>query len=487
MSSKSTTRWVVALTGVGSLMAALDTLVVSTALSRIRLDLGASIEQLEWTVNAYNLSFDVLLVTGAALGDRFGRRRLYAAGLALFAGASAVSALAPDVGWLIAARAVQGAGSALIMPLGLALLSTAFPAERRGAAIGIFSAITGVAVAAGPLVGGAVVEGINWQWIFWLNVPIGLLAIPLVLTKMKESFGPDTGLDLRGLALITTGALGVVWGLMRGNQVEWGSIEVVASLAAGAALLAGFVAWEVRAREPMLPIRFFRSRSFSAGNTAIFFTFASLFGAVFFYAQLLQVGYGYGPLDAGLRLLPWTATFITVAPIAGALADRIGERPLMVGGLTLQAAGMGWLALIAEPGLPSSDLLARFIVAGVGVSMAIPSAQNSVVGSIAADAIGKAAGGNSMMRELDGVFGVALVVAVFAATGGYASAAMFTDGFGPAIGVAAALALIGAVAGLALPDKKKEITQCDKSWSATRSSLSASPTTSVSCAPSTTS
>jgi EmrB/QacA subfamily drug resistance transporter len=489
MSSKSTTRWVVALTGVGSLMAALDTLVVSTALSRIRLDLGASIEQLEWTVNAYNLSFAVLLITGAALGDRFGRRRLYAAGLALFAGASAMSALAPDAGWLIGARAVQGAGSALIMPLGLALLSAAFPAERRGAAIGIFSAITGLAVAAGPLVGGAVVEGINWQWIFWLNVPIGLLAIPLVLTKMKESFGPDTGLDLRGLALITTGALGVVWGLMRGNQVGWGSVEVVASLAAGAALLAGFVAWELRAREPMLPIRFFRSRSFSAGNTAIFFTFASLFGAVFFYAQLLQVGYGYGPLDAGLRLLPWTATFITVAPIAGALADRIGERPLMVGGLTLQAVGMGWLALIAEPGLPYSDLLAPFIVAGMGVSMAIPSAQNSVVGSIATDAIGKAAGANSMMRELGGVFGVALVVAVFAATGGYASPAVFTDGFGPAIGVAAALALIGAVAGLALPKKtkKKEITQCDKSWSATRSSLSASPTTSVSCAPSTTS
>ena len=487
MSSKSTTRWVVALTGVGSLMAALDTLVVSTALSRIRLDLGASIEQLEWTVNAYNLSFAVLLITGAALGDRFGRRRLYAAGLALFAGASAASALAPDAGWLIAARAVQGAGSALIMPLGLALLSAAFPAERRGAAIGIFSAITGLAVAAGPLVGGAVVEGINWQWIFWLNVPIGLLAIPLVLTKMKESFGPDTGLDLRGLALITTGALGVVWGLMRGNQVGWGSVEVVASLAAGATLLAGFVAWDVRAREPMLPIRFFRSRSFSAGNTAIFFTFASLFGAVFFYAQLLQVGYGYGPLDAGLRLLPWTATFITVAPIAGALADRIGERPLMVGGLTLQAVGMGWLALIAEPGLPYSDLLAPFIVAGVGVSMAIPSAQNSGVGAIATDAIGKAAGANSMMRELGGVFGVALVVAVFAATGGYASAATFTDGFGPAIGVAAALALIGAVAGLALPNKKKEIKRCDKSWSATRSSLSESPTTSVSCAPSTTS
>ncbi len=442
------------LTGIGSLMAALDTLVVATALSKIRLDLHASVEQLEWTVNAYNLSFAVLLITAAALGDRFGRRRLFAAGLGLFAAASAVSAVAPNVGWLIGARAVQGAGSALIMPLGLALLSSAFPPEKRGASIGMFSAITGLAVASGPLVGGAVVQGISWQWIFWVNVPIAVVSIPLVLTKMKESYGPDTSLDLCGLALVTSGALGIVWALMRGNQVGWTSIETLASMAVGALLAVAFVGWERRAREPMLPIEFFRSRSFSAGNAAIFFTFASLFGAVFFYAQLLQVGLGYGPLGTGLRLLPWTATFITVAPIAGALSDRIGERPLMVAGLSLQAAGMAWLALIAEPGMPYSHMLAPLIVAGVGISMAIPSAQNSVVGGVGDDAIGKAAGANSMMRELGGVFGVATVVAVFAATGGYASAATFTDGFGPAIGLAAALALAGAIAGLALPGRR---------------------------------
>src|SRR5215211_7264228 len=448
------TGWVIALTGIGSLMAALDTLVVSTALSTIRVDLGASVEELEWTVNAYNLSFAVLLITGAALGDRYGRRNLYAAGLGLFAAASAACALAPDVGSLIGARAVQGAGAALLMPLGLALLSAAFPPERRATAIGIFSAITGLAVASGPLVGGAVVEGIDWEWIFWLNVPIGLIAIPLVLTRMRESFGPKTGLDIRGLALVTGSALGIVWGLVRENQAGWGSIEVVASLAVGVLLIAAFIAWELRAREPMLPMRFFRSRGFSAGNAAMFFTFASLFGAVFFYAQLLQIAFGYGPLDAGLRLLPWTATFITVAPIAGALADRIGERPLMVGGLTLQAVGMAWLAIIAEPGMAYSELLGPFIVAGVGVSMAIPSAQNSVVGSVALEAVGKAAGTNSMMRELGGVFGIAVVVAVFAATGSYASAAAFTDGFGPAIGIGAALALAGAVAGLALPGRR---------------------------------
>src|SRR5437588_8378192 len=374
--SKALTRWVVMLTGIGSLMAALDTLEVSTALSKIRLDLAASVGQLEWTVNAYNLSFAVLLITAAALGDRFGRRRLYAVGLGLFAAASAVSAVAPNVGVLIVARAVQGAGSALIMPLGLALLSSAFPAEKRGAAIGMFSAVTGLAVASGPLVGGAVVQGISWHWIFWINVPIALVSIPLVLTKMKEGHGPDTGLDLRGLALVTGGALGLVWALVRGNQVGWASAETIVTALVGVGLLAGFVIWERRAREPMLPIEFFRSRSFSAGNAAIFLTFASLSAAVFFFAQLLQVGQGYGPLGAGLRLLPWTATFITVAPIAGALSDKIGERPLMVLGLTLQATGMAWLALIPDPGLPYSHMLAPLIISGVGVSMAIPSAQN---------------------------------------------------------------------------------------------------------------
>jgi EmrB/QacA subfamily drug resistance transporter len=453
-SLKSTRTWVLVLTGIGSLMVALDTLVVSTALSTIRVSLGASLEQLEWTVNAYNLSFAVLLMTAAALGDRFGRRRLYATGLGLFIAASGACALAPDVGWLIAGRAVQGIGAALVMPTGLALLSAAFPPERRGTAIGIFSAITGLAVASGPFVGGAVVQGLAWEWIFWLNVPIGLVAIPLVLARMKESYGGDTALDIRGLALVTGAAVGIVWGLVRGNTAGWGSLEVVGALLAGALLLIAFVAWELRAREPMLPMRFFRSRAFSAGNAAIFFVFASLFGAVFFVAQFLQTGLGYGPLGAGLRLLPWTATFMLVAPVAGTLADRFGERPFMVGGLLLQAAGMGWIGLIAAPGLDYGEMVAPLIVAGCGVSMAIPAAQNSVVGSVALEAIGKAAGTNSMMRELGGVFGIAVLVAVFAGAGSYASAAAFSDGFASAIGVTAALSLVGAIAGLGLPGRR---------------------------------
>jgi EmrB/QacA subfamily drug resistance transporter len=454
MSAKAKSTWVLVLTSVASFMVALDTLVVSTALTTIRIDLGASIEELEWTVNAYNLSFAVLLMTAAGIGDRFGRRRIFAAGLGLFVAASAACALAPDVGTLIAARAVQGIGAALVMTLALALLSAAFAPDRRGAALGIFFALTGLAVASGPTIGGAVAEGLAWQWIFWLNVPIGLLLIPVVRARIQESFGPDTGLDIRGLALVTASALGVVWGLVRGNSAGWDSFEVLASLAGGVALAGAFVAWELRAREPMLPMRFFRSRAFSAGNAAVFLTFAALFAGVFFFAQFLQTGLGYGPFDAGLRLLPWTATLFFVAPVAGALVDRYGERPFMAGGLALQAAGLAWIALIADTGLDYAEMIPPLIVAGLGVSMAIPAAQNSVLGSVPPEAIGKASGTNSTMRELGGVLGIAIAVAVFAGAGSYASAVEFTDGFAPAIGVAAGLSLAGAFVGLALPGRR---------------------------------
>ena len=228
-----------------------------------------------------------------------------------------------------------------MISLALSIVSVAFPAERRGAAIGILEGVTGLATIGGPVIGGAIAGGLSWEWIFWVNVPVGLVALPLVLARIEETFGPDTALDIRGFALVTGGALGIVWRLVRGNSQGWGSFEVIAALAVGALLLAAFVAWQLRAREPMLPMRFFRSRAFSAGNAATFCLFASLFAGVFFFAQFLQAGLGYGPLEAGLRLLPWTAALFFVAPLAGALADRIGERPLIIGGLALQAVGLG--------------------------------------------------------------------------------------------------------------------------------------------------
>ena len=438
-------------------MVALDALVVTTALSTIRVDLGASIEQLEWTVNAYNLSFAVLLMTAAAVGDRIGRRRMFAAGLGLFVAASAACALAPDVGWLIAARAVQGVGAAMITPVALALLSANFPAELRGKAMGMFAGITGLAVLGGPVIGGAIAQGAAWQWIFWLNVPIGLAAMPLVVRRIPESYGRRARLDLGGLALVTGAALGIVWGLVRGNQAGWGSVEVVGTLAAGAVLAAGFVAWELRAREPMLPMGFFRSRAFSAGNASVFFLLASLFGAAFFLAQFLQTSLGDGPLDTGLRLMPWTATLFIVAPIAGSLVNRVGERPLIVGGLLLQAIGMASIALMASPAMAYADMVPALVVAGTGVSMAIPATQSVVMGALAPTEAGKASGTYNMVRQLGGVFGIAILVAVFSGAGSYASPQAFTDGFGPALGVTAALALVGALTALGLPGRRSAL------------------------------
>jgi EmrB/QacA subfamily drug resistance transporter len=450
---RATKAWVLALASVASLMAALDAMVVATVLGTIRVDLGASIEALEWTVNAYTLTFAVLLLTGAALGDRLGRRRMFAAGLALFVAASVACALARNVGWLIAARAAQGAGAALLMPLAMALLSAVFPPQERGKALGIFSGVTGLALIAGPTIGGAVAEGLAWQWIFWINVPIGLIAIPLVLRRIPESYGPAARLDIAGLMLVTGASFAVVWGLMRGNEVGWTSAEVLTCLLMGAVLSAAFVAWELHADAPMVPMRLFRARAFSLGTTASFLFYASMYGVVFFLPQFFQTGQGFGPLAAGLRLLPWTATLFVFAPIGGNLVNRLGERPLVVIGLAMQAAGFFWIGLIAAPDLAFAHLVPPLILAGAGVSMAMPAAQNAVLGAVAANEVGKASGIFNTSRFLGGTFGIALAVAVFAATGNVASARGFSNGFAAAIGVSALLSLAAAIVALALPAK----------------------------------
>jgi EmrB/QacA subfamily drug resistance transporter len=451
LSGKAGKTWVLALTSVASFMVALDALVVTTALSTIRLDLVASIEALEWTVNAYNLSFAVLLLTGAALGDRFGRQRMFAAGLTLFVVASAGCALAGDIGALIAARAVQGVGAALVMPLAMALLSAAFPREERGKALGLFSSVTGLALIAGPVVGGAIAQGLAWQWIFWINLPVGAIVLPLILRRVRESVGPATSLDLVGLVLVTAAAMGLVWGLMRANSVGWTSLEVGGALAAGVLLAVAFVLWELRARAPMVPMRLFRSRALSSGIAASFLFYASMYGTLFFLPQFLQVAQGHGPFAVGLRLLPWTATLFVFAPIGGGLINRIGERPLAVAGLALQAIGMTWIALIATPGLAYINLVAALVLAGAGVSMAMPAAQSAVLGAVAPDEIGKASGTFNMSRFLGGVFGVAVQVAVFATTGSFDSPQAFSAGFVRAIGVAAVLSLMATIVGLWLP------------------------------------
>ncbi|WP_433627794.1 DHA2 family efflux MFS transporter permease subunit [Nocardia sp. CA-120079] len=444
-------RWVLALTSLAGLMIVLDALVVTTAMHAIQLDLHASIGELEWTINAYNLSFAVLLMAGAALGDRYGRRRVLVGGLALFSAASAGCALAPTLGLLIAARTAQGIGAAAIMPVAVALLSAAFQPEQRTKALGLFAAATGLATLGGPLVGGAVVQGLAWQWIFWLNLPIGAVLIPLVRTRLAESVGEARRLDFLGIALVSVAAFGIVWGLIRGNESGWAGAEVVLAFLAGAVALIGFVRWELRTTAPLIPMRFFASRAFSAGNAVGFLLAASIFSGAFFFAQFLQIVQQQGPLGAGLRLAPWTITLFLVAPIAGKQVNRFGERPLVVTGLLMQAVGYGWIARTAGPDLPYIAMIAPFVISGVGVSMAIPAAQSAVLRAVPMPAVGAASGTYNTLRQLGGAFGIAVPAAVFAAVGGFTGTRDFSDGFAAAIGTAALLALLGAAIGLLIP------------------------------------
>ena len=444
------TIWTFAITSVALFMVTLDNLVVTTALPVIRKDLGASLSQLEWTVNAYTLTFAVLLLTGAALGDRFGRRLLFSIGIGVFTLASAAAALAPSATALDVARAAQGIGGAIVTPLTLTLLSAAVPANRRGLALGAWGGIGGLAVAIGPLVGGAVVSGISWHWIFWLNVPIGLVLAPLAFLRLNESRGPAGKLDLRGLALASVGLFGIVWALVRGNSVGWGSPEIVGSFLAGVALTALFVFWELRAAAPMLPMRFFRNRVFALTNVASLFMYFGMFGSIFLLAQFFQTVQGYSPLQAGLRILPWTAMPIFVAPIAGALSDRIGGHKLMGLGLALQAAGLAWIAAVSTPTTAYASLVIPFILSGVGMALFFAPVANVVLSSVSREEEGQASGANNAVRELGGVFGVAVLASVFSHYGGYQTGTTFVNGLTPAVYVGAAVVAVGSVAAFAI-------------------------------------
>jgi len=448
-------RWALALASVASFLVILDMLVVVTALTAIQRHLGSSLASLEWTVNAYTLSFAVLLMTAAAAGDRLGRRRVFAAGLALFAVSSAACAVAPDAAALIAARAVQGAGAAAIMPMALAQLNGAFPPGRRGWAIGIYGSVTGLAAVLGPVLGGAVTQGLGWRWVFWINVPVALAAVPLVLTRLREARGPGSRVDLGGLALVTAAALGLVWGLVRGNDAGWGSAETVGTLAAGTAAAIGFAAWQRRANAPMLPPRLFAFRAFSAGNATIFLLNGSLSAAVFLMPQFQQVAGGQHPLSAGLRLLPWGIPPLLLAPRAGALADRIGERLLAVAGLVLQAAGLAWIAVVASPGTGYWALITPMTVTGVGFAIAIPAVTRAATSNTPPADIGRASGAYATMRQLGGAFGIAIAGAAFAAVGGsYSSGRAFSHGFAAAYVACAAMAAAGVATAAALPGRR---------------------------------
>ena len=456
MTQRTTTIWTFAITSVALFMVSLDNLVVSTAIPVIRTDLDASLASLEWTVNAYTLTFAVLLLTGAALGDRFGRRRMFAIGIAIFTLGSVAAALAPSVEMLNLARAVQGLGGAIVMPLTLTILSAAVPPERRGVALGAWGGIGGLAIAFGPVVGGAVVDGISWHWIFWLNVPIGIILVPLALTRLQETRGPSSSLDLGGVALVSAGLFGIVWGLIRGNEQGWLSTEILASFAIGAVLVAAFVAWELHTPSPMLPITFFRNRAFALANVSSLFMFFGMFGSIFLLAQFFQTVQGYSPLQSGLRILPWTLAPMFIAPIAGAMSDRISPRKILGTGLALQAVALAWIASVSTPSTPYSSLIIPFALAGVGMALFFAPMANVVLSAVRPVQEGQASGANNAIRELGGVFGVAVLASVFSSVGGYQTATSFTDGMSAAVYVGAAVVALGAVAAFAIPRVRRE-------------------------------
>jgi EmrB/QacA subfamily drug resistance transporter len=447
--------WALALTSVGAFMVSLDNLVVITALPAIHRDVGGTVSTLQWTVNAYTLTFAAGIITAAALGDRLGRRRVYAVGLLLFAAASAACALAPDAASLIGARAVQGLGAAIVAPLSLTILTAAFPPARRGAIIGIWGGLASLAIAAGPLAGGAVTQGLNWHWIFWINVPVGLAAAGLARLRLAESRGPAARLDLPGAVLVAASSASIAWGLVRAAGSGWGSREVIAALGAGGVLLAGFAAWERRAPEPMLPLRLLQIRPFAAANASAFLMFGAISAATFLLAQYFQLGLGYSPWGSGWRFLPLTIMPLLIAPAAGALADRIGPRPLLAGGLLALGTGLGWITLVTATGSGYGRLIPPLVIAGAGIAMAFPASQIAAMGAVPPADMGKASGVVSTLLRFGGVFGVAAVAAMFTAHGSLGAPASVVAGFRPALAVSAAMSFLGAVIALAVGRRRR--------------------------------
>jgi EmrB/QacA subfamily drug resistance transporter len=455
MSDKAKALWALGISSAAVFMVTLDNLVVSTALPTIRRDLHASLQSLEWTVNAYTLTFAVLLLTGAALGDRFGRKRLLAIGLSIFTAASAAAALAPDATSLVIARTVQGIGGAIVMPLTLTIISGAFPKEKRAVAIGIWGSVAGLAVALGPVVGGAIVDGISWQWIFWVNVPIGIVLVPLALRNLSESYGPASKLDFRGLALVSAGLFGIVWGVVRSQELGWSSGEVVFALVAGAIGVTLFVLWEASTEAPMLPLHLFRNRAFATANAATFLMYVGFFGAVFLITQYWQFAHGYSPLGAGLRILPWTVMPMLIAPAAGQLAAKHGERPLFVTGLGLIAVAVLWLGYVATPEASYLSILPALMIGGVGTGLFWAPSASIIFSAVAPEEEGVASGANNSIRELGGVFGIAVLTTIFSSHGSFVSPEAFVDGMQPALYVGGVLVAIAALAALALPRRAR--------------------------------
>lgn len=435
-------------------MATLDNLVLTTALPVVQADLGASVGQLSWFLNAYTLTFATFMLPAAAAGDRLGRRRVMVAGLVLFTLASIAAALSTTSEALIAARAVQGLGAAAIMPLSLVLLAAAVPAAQRAVAIGVWGGVSGLGVALGPVVGGAVVEGISWQAIFWLNVPVALVALPLLLLAVGESFGPRQRIDLFGASLLGGAVALGIWGIVRGNDDGWGSAQVLVPLVVAGLLLPAYLLWSRGRVDAALPLRLFASRGFSVANAVGLFFTLGMFGAVFLLSQYLQIVQGYSPLEAGLRTLPWTAAPMVVAPIAGALVGAVGVRALLLVGLVAQTVSLVWFAVLTETGADYGSFVVPLALAGIGMGLTFAPSATAVLMDLPEDDFAIASSANSTIREFGVALGVAVLTAVFLGNGGQLTPVGYDGAVGPALLTGAAAVAVAALAALFAPGRQ---------------------------------
>lgn len=410
--------WTLIAVSVATFMLLLDITVVNVALPSIREDLGASFSDLQWVVDAYALTLAALVLTAGSLADRFGRRRLFVAGLTIFSAASLLCALAPDPTFLNLARAVQGVGGAVMFAVSLALIAQEFPAGReRGMAMGVYGSTIGVAVAVGPLVGGALTDGLGWESIFYINVPVGILAIVMTLLRVRESRDPHaTSVDWPGVATFSVALFALVFALVRGNDEGWGSTLIVALLAAAGVLMAAFVAIERRVAEPMLPLGLFRRPAFTGVQLAAFAVSGSLFSLFLYLSLYLQNGLGYTPFETGVRYLPVTVASFVAAPIAGMLLSRVPARIMMSGSLAVAGAGLLLMAGV-EAGDDWTTLLAGFLLAGAGVGFLNPVIADVALSVVPKERSGMAAGINDTFRQVGVAVGIAVWGAIFVSRG----------------------------------------------------------------------
>ncbi|MBO7747131.1 MFS transporter [Paenibacillus sp. MWE-103] len=434
-------------------MAMLDNLVIGVALPSIQESFHADMSDLEWFMNAYTLAFAVLLIPFSVLGERFGRKRMFLTGIVLFTLGSAMSGISESSIQLILARALQGVGGAAIVPLSLTLVNGAFPPDKRAAALGIWSGISGLGLSVGPLVGGLIVNGAPWQLIFWVNVPVGIVAFLLGMRWLPETRGERKPIDPLGIALLGAGLFGIVFGLERGNTDGWSSATVISLLAGGVVLLALFYLWERSRKQPFVQFELFRSPKYSSFVIAGFWMNAGIFCAIFLLTLFLQQAQGFSALEAGVREMAWTGCTMIAAPLAGLAVGKLGTRAVLTTGLLLQTGALlGFGLLIANLGVdfPFGYMLPFMMMAGAGMGLSFTPLSHGLLSSVPESAAGEASGMSNAMRELGGVFGIAIGGLVFQSGAAVRTPADFGDHIVPALFAGAAMIAISLLSVIAV-------------------------------------